>query len=302
MKRGYLVVLALILIVAAATFFVNSRTERPAAVVNGHPISALELENGLAERIKMHRGTGATLSAEMLREAVLNQLISEELIAQGAAKAGIEITPEEIMDELKDIKARSGQAAFTKFLQEYSMTEQQYLEMLRLRMMKDRFVDTVIFPGDIPEEELRKIYSESPVPFLTSEAVEVRLMEFATKDEAAAAMKEIKAGNGDFDEVAERIKKNENVFVSDYGQTSPEYYSGEIGNAMKQLKAGQYGGPYEGQDGYFIMRVRSRTHKRPKTFDEARQEIRNMLYERRRDAAVIHWVAEKKKTANIIRN
>jgi parvulin-like peptidyl-prolyl isomerase len=251
----------------------------------------------------VHDGTGASVGPDALRTSVLEQLISEVLLLQGAADAGVTVTEGELAAELERIKKRSGEERFRKYLDSSSLTEEEYTTRLWKKMMRDRFIDTMIFSGQIPEEEIKDFYKDSPMPFMTSEMVELRIMEFESQEEAEAAIKEMRSieKNG-FDKVARRLSSDDRIFVSQYGETNPSFYPGEVGSAMKELGEGEFGGPYKGKEGFFLVRVRKRIPERPKTFVEARQEIKAMLLDRRRTAAVIHWVANKKNSSTIVWN
>jgi len=300
MNRKYTIIIAVVICIALIAFLVMWGSGKPVAVVNGQPISEEELQTAIASREMLHAGTGATVSPEALRASVLEQLISEALVLQGTQEAGITISDEELAAELDSIKKRSGVEAFGKYLKSNSLTEQEYSARLRERMIKDRFVNEVIFTGEISEEDLKDFYKDSPMPFMAPESVELRIVEFATQEAADAAMRAMKKRG--FDKVAESLRKDSTAFVSDYGETTPAYYPGEVGRAMKELPEGEFGGPYMGKDGFFVIRIKKRTPERPRTFEEARDEIRSILRERRKSAAIIHWVADRKNTSTIVRN
>ena len=303
MKHKYIISAAATLVIALIGFLVLRGVDKPAAVVNGIPISEAELQRVLESRAIVHQGTGASVSSDALRSSVLEQLISETLILEGAREAGVEVSDDEINAELTRIKGRGGEDAFRDYLKENSLTEQEYAERLRDGLMKKRFVDDMLFNEDVPEEDIREYYKESPMPFMTSETVEIRIVEMETQEAADAAMEEMRSIKQDgFDKVADRLKDDNTAFVSEYGETNPDFYPGEVGKAMKELPEGQYGGPYKGKEGFFIIRIKKRIPERPRTYEEAREEIEALLRERMRSAAISHWVAEKRNNSTIVRD
>lgn len=304
MNRTYIIsALVTLAIVLVGYFVMSGIVEKPAAVVNGHSITEEELQRGMASKSTVHTGTDASVSSEAMRSSVLEQLISDELLLQGAREAGVAVSDDELNAELQRIRARGGEEAFREYLRENSISEEEYTRRLRENVMKRRFAEDFIPADEISEEEIREFYSESPMPFMEPELVEIRIVELDTQEAAEAAISEMRSlGKGGFDKVAEKLRDDTASFVSEYGETNPNFYPGEVGQAMKELPAGQYGGPYKGKEGFFLVRVSKRTAERPRTFEEAGPEIKAMLQERRKSAAIIHWIAEKRNSSTIVRN
>lgn len=273
---------------------------KPPAVVNGQPISQADLDRAVKSREGLHAGTGAQVSDDMLRSSVLEEMISEVLLLQGAKEAGVTVPDADVDARLKAIKLSNGEQAFNAFLDQNNYSEDRYRSLLKERMEKDKFINTMIYNSTVTDKEIKEFFKESPMPLIKPESVEVMLVEFEKKEQAEKAAAEMKKEG--FEKVAARLKDEQAAFVSDYGETSPDFYKGEIGEALRVLKAGKYGGPYSGRDGFFMIKVKKRTPERPKTLKEARPEIEAMLNERRRSAAIIHWVAEKRNKSNIVRN
>jgi parvulin-like peptidyl-prolyl isomerase len=303
LDRKYIISAAATILIALIGLLAFRVLDKPVAVVNGQSISKAELQRAIKARSEVHQRTGASVEYDALRSSVLDQLISEALIHQGARAAGVTIMEEEVDLELDSIKRRTGQEAFAMYLESASMTEKEYYGRLKETLIKNRFIEDFIFTEEIEEEEIREFYSESPIPFMTPELADVRIVEMELEEEAAAAMKEMRSlGSGGFDKVADRLRDDTTVFVSDYGETNPSFYSGEVGEAMRELEEGRFGGPYKGKEGFYLISVRKRLPARPRTYEEARDEIWGKLYERKKAAAIIHWVANERNKSTIVRN
>lgn len=91
--------LAALLFVAAAAVPTPARAQ-VVAVVNGEPITVLDV----AERLKLHRGSGKNTS----KKEVLEELIEYKLKLQVAQRAGITLTDSEVDRAYAGIAARSG--------------------------------------------------------------------------------------------------------------------------------------------------------------------------------------------------
>jgi parvulin-like peptidyl-prolyl isomerase len=162
-----------------------------------------------------------------------------------------------------------------------------------------KYIDSLIPKESITEQEMMEFYKKSPKMFINHKKVLVRIMQTATKEEADEILKEMKEKKMSFDEMADRFAKEKGGAVTDYGWTETSFFSPEIANALLSLQKGSYGGPYKGRDGYFILRVKDRKDETPMTYNEAKDKIKSVLSNQRRQAAVAHLIAEAKKNASI---
>jgi parvulin-like peptidyl-prolyl isomerase len=291
-------VLALVLLGTA--LFVGCR-QKPVAVVNGEEITEEMVQSHLDQRLRDHKAQGAVVEPSAIRSAVVEQLISEVLIAQGARESGITISQVELDNEVAFQRARRGEAAFQERLARSGKTLKDFREEVRERLLVSSFINALVPDDAVTEEDVRKFYQESPTPFLRPEQVEVRFVQVRTVEAAKGIMKDV-VESGEFDAVAERLKAGGTAVVSDYGWTAPGVYSPVIAEALRETPEGGVTGPHAGADGHFLFRVRERRPEGVKDFEDAKQDIRDMMMAQRRQTALIHWVAEKKQAATIVRN
>jgi parvulin-like peptidyl-prolyl isomerase len=275
--------------------------KKPAAVVNGEEIPEERLQFYLDERMRDHMSQGAAVGRAELRSAVLKQVISETLLLQGAREAGISLSEEELDQEISRIEKSMGHEKFLEDLQERGLSQKAFRDLVRERRMKDRFARSLVPADAVTDEIVRQYYQQSPTPFLKPESVHVRFIQTNTREEAEEALRKIEE-RGEFDAVADAIAKEKSAVVSGYGWTSPNMFGPRIGEGLKELGAGEYGGPYEGRKGHYLFNVKERERERPKTFEEAREEISSMLMGEKVTAAVAHWVAARRKEAAVVIN
>ena len=283
-------------------FFVFGCTKKPAATVNGEPITEEMVSLALGERVSEHGSQGVNVDKEPLRRAVIEQLIAEKLLLQGARELKIAAADAEIDAEINAMKKAVGEDAFKKGLKAKGLTIDGFRKTLRNRITILKFIDNLVPVGSVKEEEIRSYYATSTVPFLKPESVEVRFIQTATEDEARAIMKELRSGKISFDSLADSLDKEKKAITSDYGWTKTDFFGPEIAAGLKNLKKGAYGGPYKGKDAYFILCVRDRQPQRPETLDEAKEKISNTLLERKRQGAVAHWVADRRAKGKVVLN
>jgi parvulin-like peptidyl-prolyl isomerase len=201
--------------------------------------------------------------------------------------------------EIDRIRTSIGSDAFERQLKEKGMTFHDYHDRIKDQMIIVKYIDSLIPKESITEQEMMEFYKKSPKMFINHKKVLVRIMQTATKEEADEILKEMKEKKMSFDEMADRFAKEKAGAVTDYGWTETSFFSPEIANALLSLQKGSYGGPYKGRDGYFILRVKDRKDETPMTYNEAKDKIKSVLSNQRRQAAVAHLIAEAKKNASI---
>jgi parvulin-like peptidyl-prolyl isomerase len=275
--------------------------KKPAAVVNGDEISEGVVQWNLDQRMTQHRASGAVVAESLLRNKVIDKLISEKLMYQGAAEKGLAVDDHELNVELHRITESMGQDAFDRSLREASLSKEAFSTMVKEKLMADKFAASIIKADDVSDEDVREYFQDSPTPFLMPEQVNVRFIQTRTKEQAEEIIDEIKKGKS-FDKLADDLMKLEEATVSAYSWAKPSFFSPDIAEALTEIKVGKHGGPFKSGDGYFIFRVKERQHERAKTLEEASGEIKSMLVEQRRQSALVHWLAERRKQADIMIN
>jgi foldase protein PrsA len=275
--------------------------KKPAAVVNGEEISEALLQWNLNQSMKDHRASGSKVGEKTIRDQMLQQLIAEKLIYLGAKGKGLTVDDHDLTVEMHRITDRIGQEKFERSLQEASLTKEAFTEVIRQRLVAEKFVATFANAADITEDEIKAFYQASPTPFLMPERVRVRLIQTSTEEQAEGILKEL-AGGKDFDKLADDIKAKGEATVSSYSWANPAMFSPAIASALKDMKAGAYDGPFKSGAGYYIFRVDERESERPMTLEEAADQIRKIILEQRRQLAVVNWLMAERTRAEIVIN
>ncbi len=269
----------------------------PAAIVNGEEISMEAFQKRLNQRLEFHRKNASKVDERELKNAVINEMISEKLLLAAAKEKGIEVKDEEVNKAIEDYKKRNGKK-LEEYLKKWNISEEEFKKEVRNQMMINRLIAQLVPEDSIKEEDMKNYYKNAEKPLMKPERVEVKLIQIMDENEAKKAIEEIKKGV-DFDKLGEKLKKEKKAVVSDYGWVQPRFFSGEIGDALKNLKEGEVGGPFKGKEGYYILKIRKREQARPMTYEEAKKQIKRILLNQRRQAMRAHIVQERKKKAKI---
>jgi parvulin-like peptidyl-prolyl isomerase len=274
--------------------------KKPVAEVNGDKITAPEFESALNKRIEEHTQRGVSFDKKALEKAVLDELIAQKLVEQEAKERKLGVTPREVEEEVARIaNALGGKKELESSLKSSKSNMAVLKSDIRKAILTNKLLDALAPSASITDAEIREFYEKSPQPFLKPERVNVRFIQTNTEEEARGVMNEMSMEKLSFDQMAERLDGKKRHVVSEYGWTQADLFSPGISRAMKDLKPGEVGGPYRGKEGYFIIRLKERQPAGVKSFEEAKEEIRNLLISEKRQAVLAHIIMEKKSRASI---
>jgi parvulin-like peptidyl-prolyl isomerase len=226
-----------------------------AAVVNGQYIFLAEYERQVTQYEQALQEMGVDLNTQdgqdqlaQARQDVLEGLIEEALVEQGAAALGVAVTEEELETQVEaDIAAGGGQAAFDGWLQSTSQTREDYKTMLRQSLISQRVWDIVA--ADVPT---------------TAEQVHARIIVVASEEEARQILALLQAG-GDF--VALARERSLDLATKDNGGDLDWFPRGvvapELENAAFALQPGGISEPISVGEGFHILQVVEREAARP---------------------------------------
>jgi hypothetical protein len=117
--------------------YAEEKKAADAAVVNGKPITVLELDQGVESRMQQLARRGQLpdqAQAESLRKSVLEELINIELLSQESRKKGIKVEESAIVNRLQSLKSSfPDEKSYTEALSKDKMTESD----LKARIEKD---------------------------------------------------------------------------------------------------------------------------------------------------------------------
>jgi foldase protein PrsA len=235
------------------------------ALVNGEPVGREELFEAMY-------ATGG-------KEA-LEQLIAKKLIVQEAIKNGLEISEDELEEEIVGIIDESFGGSYEDFLSVlnlYGLNEEAFREDARLNLLVRKLAMAEI---ETTDEEARQFYEENRFLFEQPEEVETRhiLVETrATADQVLAMLNE----GGDFGELAAE-------YSIDFSNKDNEGYLGffsrgtmvpEFEEVAFALEIGEISSPVETDFGFHIIELLDRKEEVEVAYDDLNAEVMDALIE-----------------------
>ena len=292
-----------VLLISMSVLFAGacSKNRDVAAVVNGEVITMKDFQRQLEQRKEAHSLEKANYDEKAMKEAVINEMIGRRLLVQAAKEKGITVTDDEVKKAFDDmVKRIGGQEKLQEAMKKWDLTEEKIKKNLRESLMIDKYIKQLVPEDSIKEEEMKKFYKESPRPFVEPDQVYVRLVQTTSEEKAKEILKKWKASGKDFDKFVESLPQKKDVLVSGYGWASVDAFGGVFGEALKELKPGEVGGPYKGsKGGYYILRVKKRKPGKPIPYEKAKDRIKQVLLMQKRQAMRAHLIEERKKKADI---
>lgn len=252
-----------------------------AALVNGEPIMMAEYQRLLDQFEMSFKEQGLDTESEetlaALRRQVLEQMIDQELIEQGAAREGISVSEEEIVACIEEGKREmESEEKFNEWLRANAMTYDDLKAMLRSQLLSNALRDKV-----------------TASITTTAEQVRARHIMVTTEGKAREVLAELQAG-GDFAALARQYSEDETT--KDHGGDLGFFPRGimppEFEEAAFALSPSQVSGVVKTPFGFHIVQVLER--------DPAREVLPEMLSALRQQA-FMRWLEEQRARATIER-
>ena len=299
MSRGWSV-LAVVAIVCAVLAAGSGRAEvvnRIIATVDGDPITVHEVE--------MYRaGSG---SNELTAPQALEALITDKLLEKEVVERKIEVKSEDIDHYVDQVKARNriDDYRFEAALSAQGMTLQRYRDRIKAELQKSQLVNKEIRGRvSVPPEEVDHYYELHREDFKTGERVTVRDIFFRVEptdnDEEvarirgkAAEVRQLAVGGRGFEELAKQFSEGPGA---DKGGLLGTFARGELEGEMEpvafSLSPGQLSEVVRTDKGFYILRVDKIEPPGYRSLDEARDQIRETLYQKAVEQRFQDWLSK----------
>ncbi len=207
-----------------------------AAIVNGESITLDEFSAEVARYKTSQAALGITASEEEIRQVVLDDLVSQVLLTQGAAQAGFTVDDSVLQARIESLSAQVGGAeALRAWQQANAYSEDGFRAALRRAIAAAWMRDKII----------------SSVPH-TAQQVHVRQILLYNEDVAKSYYQQLESG-ANFDELAIRVDP---ITRGDIGWFPRNYLaSKEVEEAAFSLEVGAVSQIVQSEAGYHILKV-----------------------------------------------
>lgn len=260
-KFALIGLLALILTVGGC----SSNGKGLVAKVNGEGITEEEFdsdfqvfkriyEQQLGEDALSQTGEDGRALEETLKENIVEKLIMERLVEKEAKDMNIEVTQEEIEDQMEQyITMMEGQEKFDEFLKSNQLSKEFFEENLRKELLFNKHREAFMNNTSIDEKEAKDYFEANKDDLVVVKASHILVK---TEDEGKKVLDRLKAGE-DFAKLAEEVSIDK-ASASQGGSIG--YFAkgdmiAEIEEAAFALNAGETSGLVKTEVGYHIILV-----------------------------------------------
>ncbi|MGF7045609.1 foldase protein PrsA [Paenibacillus sp. DS2015] len=281
---GVSLVLAIILVVVLIRPpFNGSNQDEVVATVNNDNITKDELYDTLVKA-----GGAQTIES----------LIVEKLVDQEAAKGKVTVTDADLDKEVESIKKGfPSEDDFTNALAQSGMTLADLKENMELQVKMRKLLEPKV---TVTDADIKKQFDENKASYDTAEEVRASHILVATKAEAEAILKEIKAG-GDLATIAKEksIDPGSKDAGGDLGFFARGVMVPEFEETAFALKKDELSGIVSTTNGFHIIKLTDRKEAHTATLEEKSADIREELVTTKISEMSTTWLAELKEKATI---
>lgn len=276
-------VLAILLVVVLIKPPFGGARNETVATVNGVNISKDRLYDELV------LAGGAT---------TLDNLITQELIAQEAKAKSITVTDADVDSEIELIKKGfPSEEEFTATLAQYNMT----LETLKKDTKVNLTIRKILEPKtDVTAEEIQQFYDANKATLGTPEEIQASHILVATKEEADEILAALKKGD-DFAAIAK--EKSTDPGSKDKGGDLGFFGRGamvpEFEAAAFALKVNEISAVVQTEHGFHIIKKTAEKAAVVPTFEEKKEEIKKQLIATEANELSQAWMTEIRAKAKI---
>lgn len=290
-RRGSRLVGAAIVFCAFALFWAPaSATEivdKVAAVVNGQIITLYDLDRELAPYLAQMGGR--TLREQdrqqlaAMRRKLLDRLVDDILLLKEAERLGFQVTDAEVETHIRQFRQSNNMTEedLARQLRRENLTRDEYKKSIRESMLRHRVLSYMVRRKVlVTDEEIGRHYTEHLNEYAIAKEVELGLILLPRGEDAQSLGQRIRKGEIAFAEAARKYSKGPgasnggNIGKLKWSELAPEWRA-----ALESVQPGDVTEPFSTGSGQIILKYIALVPGKERSIDEAREEIRQKLYE-----------------------
>lgn len=313
-KANRLFIILFIILSLSADICVSETLDRILVVVNGEIITQGELDNLIKARLgRLQKKVSSEKLQEMvedIRKQLLNQLIEEKLVISEAKKMGIEATEEEISAKIKQVKSGFGsEEEFEDAILQQNLSLSELKEVYRNQIIASKLIELQVRQRiEIMPADINRYYEEHKEEFVQKELVRLKCIFIKPQDptertqakELARRIIELLKGGVDFDDKVLKYSDGPDIEAGgDLGYRQRGELLSEIEDVVFKLDIGEISKVISTETGFYIFKVIDKKPGRLKDLMEVKEQIKDILYQKKFSKRYKEWIGQLKKKAYI---
>jgi foldase protein PrsA len=281
--------------------------EPAAAVVNGEKITIGRIEESVEQFRNLEKfdqlvGQGdVDAVVRQYEQSQLATLVRRQVLEPEAAELGIEVTEQEVEEQIDAIKADfPTQGGFEEALAEQAISPEQLPGLVRDRLLEDALRAEVTQDAGATEEELMAEYERRVDEFEETHTAHILVDSQTVAQEISDQLNA--APPGRLDELfADLARKRSTDTQSgdqggDLGYTRPGQFVPEFEDAVAEMEEGEISAPIQSEFGFHVIRLIDR---RTAPFEDVQDELDEELSATAEDEAWQAWIEEAYADADV---
>ncbi|BBI33097.1 peptidylprolyl isomerase [Cohnella abietis] len=235
------------------------------------------------------------------QESLLDSIMTNELIDLEAKKEGIVIADADIKAEIEEIKKQNNIPSdddLSAALQQSGRTLEDFKEQIGRQLKFSKIFEK---QNAVTDGDLKAYYEKNKENFATTpKQVQASHILLATKEEAEAVLKELKAGK-DFATLAKE-KSIDPGSKDQGGALGPYFTRGEMNQGFEEgafsLAKGETSEVVEAESGFHIIKVTDIKEAVVPPYEEVKDKVKQAYYDEKLQNDGMTWMEKAKKDRN----
>lgn len=281
--------------------------EQSAATVNGEKIAADDIRDELAafketdEYKQLAQQQGADAISRQFEQITLARLVRRAVLVPVAEEMGIEVSDEEVDQQLEQIKAQlPSEEAFDKALEERGFTLEEVKTLFHDQLIEAKLQQEVTADAGPTEKRLREEYDADPAAFDETHFQHIVVKDESTAQDVSTQLQKAPEGKVDglFTQLAKKFSTDSESAENggDLGFVPSGQLVPEFEEAAAKLDVGEVSAPVQTEYGFHVIRVAGR---RSLSFEEAKPQLEQSLGASEGEAAWTSFVTEAYENADV---
>jgi len=291
MRRKQALLTALILL-AFFSLVSADVVEEIVAIVNGEVITLSDYREQFNSTVQMLRqqlsGESYFKEYERLRTNLLDMMITDLLLLQKAKEQGLNVK-EQVKGTIAQIKTQNNiesDADLVRAMDAQGVNYDQWVKQLEENYLRQAVIYTEVDRTIVLDDaEIVKYYKQHQSEFVIPPEYRIKAIYLSSTNNTVSDLETKRA------EISDKLKKGQSFedLVQEYSEGPKEnggdlgfFKKGELDQAIEQgvekLKIEEISDWIQAKNGWYLIKLEEKKESHQQTFDEARQDIENKLF------------------------